>query len=87
LKFKESLKSLKSTSFVLDSILKLKGGSDDLNGEEMEKLVKSVVAKTDQSSDSEISINKFLEKILKLIDPVISDQRFWRIVSESQKSI
>ena len=27
---------------------------------------------------TEISINKLLKKILKLIDPVISDQRFWR---------
>ena len=78
--------SLKSPSPILDSILKLNGGSDDLNDKEMEKLVKSIAAKTPQSSDKEISINKFLKKILKLIDPVISDQRFWRIISESEKS-
>jgi hypothetical protein len=53
----------------------------------MEKLVKSVVVKTDQSSYKEISINKFLKKILKLIDPVISDQRFWRVIIESRKLI
>ena len=87
MEFKESLKSFKSPSPILDSILKLKGGNDDLNEKKMEKLVKSIVAKTDQSSDKEISINKFLKKILKLIDPVISDQRFWRIISESQKPI
>jgi hypothetical protein len=87
LEFKESLKSFKSPSPILDSILKLNGGSDDLNGKEMEKLVKSVVAKTDQSLDKEISINKFLEKILKLIDPVIPDQRFWRLISELEKPI
>lgn len=85
--FKESLKSFKSPSPILDSILKLKGGSDDLNEKEMDKLVKSIVAKTDQSSEKKISINKFLKKILKLTDPLISDQRFWRIISESQKPI
>ena len=85
--FKESLKSFKSPSPILDSILKLKGGKDDLNEKEMEKLVKSIVAKVDQSSEKQISINKFLKKILKLIDPLISDQRLWRILSESQKPI
>lgn len=78
---------LTSPSQILDSILKLRGGSDELNVEEQERLVKSIVAKTPQSSDKEISINKFLEKILKLIDPVISDPRFWRLISESQKPI
>jgi hypothetical protein len=87
LEFKESLKSFKFPSPILDSILKLNGGSDDLNEKEMEKLVKNIVAKTPQSSDKEISINKFLEKILKLIDPVISDQRFWRLISELEKPI
>jgi len=76
LEFRESLKSFKSFSPILDSILKLNGGNHNLNEKEMEKLVKSFVAKTDQSSYKEIRINKFLKKILKLIDPVISDQRF-----------
>jgi len=82
-----NLRFLTSPSPILDPILKLKGGSDELNVEEQEKLVKSIVSKTDQSSDEEISINKFLEKLLKLMDPVISDQRFWRLISESQKPI
>ena len=35
LEFKEHLKSFKSPSPILDSILKLKGGNDDLNEKEM----------------------------------------------------
>lgn len=72
---------------ISDFILKLKGGSDELSDEEQEKLVKSILAKAPESSYTEISINKFLKKILKLIDPVISDQRFWRLVGESPKPI
>jgi hypothetical protein len=70
-----------------DSIFKFKGGSDQLNEEKIEKLVKSILAKTPQSLDKGISINKFLKRILELIDPVISDQRFWRIFSEYQKPL
>lgn len=72
---------------ISDFILKLKGGSDQLTNEEQEILVKSILAKAPQTDYSEISINKFLKKILKLIDPVISDQRFWRILSEFGKPI
>jgi hypothetical protein len=83
----DNLKFLTSPPQISDFILKLKGGSDEFTIEEQEKLVKSILAKAPQSSYQEISINKFLGKILKLIDPVISDQRFWRIISESQKPI
>ena len=41
---------LTSPSQILDFILKLRGGSDELNVEEQERLVKSIVAKTNQSS-------------------------------------
>ena len=85
--FKESLKSLKYTSPILDSILKLQGGNDDLTDEEMEKLINSVLAKVPQSSYEETSINKLFKRVLKIIEPLISDQRFWRILSESQKPI
>ena len=78
---------LTSPSHIQDYILKLRGGSDELSSEEQEKLVKSILAKTPESDYSEISINKFLKKILKLIDPVISDQRFWRVLSEYGKPI
>lgn len=53
--------------------------------EEQERLVKSILAKAPESDCSEISINKFLKKILKLIDPVISNQKLWRILSELKK--
>jgi hypothetical protein len=81
------LRFLTSPSQISDFILKLKGGSDELTNEEQERLVKSILAKAPQSDYSEISINKFLKKILNLIDPVISDQRFWRILSEFGKPI
>ena len=58
-----------------------------MNNEEQEKLVKSILAKAPETDYSEISINKFLKKILELIDPVISDQRLWRILSEFGKPI
>lgn len=85
--FKESLKSLKSPSPLLDSILKLKGGYDELTDEEQEKLINSLLAKVPQSSYQETSINKLFKRVLKIIEPVISDQRFWRILSESEKPI
>jgi hypothetical protein len=71
--------------YIQDYILKSRGG--ELTNEEQERLVKSILAKATESDYSEISINKFLKKILKLIDPVISDQRFWRILSEFGKPI
>lgn len=70
---------------ISDFILKLNGGSDQLTNEEQKRLVKSLLAKAPQTDYSEISINKFLKKVLKLIDPVISDQRFWRILGEFEK--
>ena len=56
-----------------------------MTSEEEERLLKSILAKASESSYTEISINKFLKKTLKLIDPVISDQRFWRILVELEK--
>jgi hypothetical protein len=46
--FKESLTS---SYTILDSILKLKGGYNKLTDEEQEKLIKSLLAKTPQSSN------------------------------------
>lgn len=51
-----------------------------------EKLVKSVLAKAPGSEYSEISINKFLKKIVKVIDPIVSNEAFWRIFLEYEKS-
>jgi len=53
--------------------LKLNGGYNDLNETEIEKLIESIVGKSPQSSPKEMSINKCLKKIFKLISPVISD--------------
>lgn len=69
-----------------DYILTSRGGSE-FTDEQHDKLVTSIVAKTNQSSEKQISINKFLKKILKLIEPVISDQRFYKLISESRKPI
>ena len=83
----ESWGFLTSSSRIQDYILKSRGGSEELTREEQERLVKSILSKAPESSYSEISINKFLKKILKLIDPVISDQRLWRILGEFGKPI
>lgn len=53
----------------------------------MEKLVRSVLAKTKQSPYKENSVNKFLKRIFKVIEPVILDRRFWLIIRESRKTI
>jgi hypothetical protein len=81
----DNLRFLTSPPQISDFILKLKGGSDDLTSEEQEKLVKSIMAKIPESGYREISINKFFKKILKLVDPVISDQRFWTTFSALEK--
>nr|YP_010448043.1 hypothetical protein NRL27_pgp008 [Nitzschia dubiiformis]UTQ75524.1 hypothetical protein [Nitzschia dubiiformis] len=72
---------------ISDFLLKLKGGFDELTNEEQERLVKSILDKAPESDYSEISINKFLKKILKLIDPVISNEKLWRIFSELEKPL
>lgn len=72
---------------ISDLILKLKGGFDKLTNEEQKKPVKSILAKVAESDYQEINVNKFLKKILKLIDPVVSNQRLWRILSEFGKPI
>ena len=58
-----------------------------MTNEEQERLVKSILAKSPESNYTEISINKFLKKILKLIDQVISNQKLWRILSELEKPL
>jgi len=80
---------LTSSSLILDSILKLKESSDKLNieDEEQEKLVKSILAKTSESDIDNISINKFFQRLLEIIDPVISNQKLWRILSELKKPL
>ena len=85
----DNLRFLNSPSRISDFILKLKGGSDEFIfiNEEQERLINSILARTPQSDLDEISINKLLKRLLEIIDPVISDQRFWRILSEFGKPI
>jgi len=83
----DNLRFLNSPPRISDFILKLKGGSDELNNEEQEILIHSILARTEQCDLDEISINKLLKRLLEIIDPVISDQRFWRILSKFGKPI
>ncbi len=76
---------LTASSQIPDFILKLKGGSEELTNEEEEKLVKSILAKVSESNYQETSPNKFLKRVLELMDPIISNQRFWRVLSELKK--
>lgn len=81
------MRFLSSPPSISDFIVKFKGDSNELTNKETERLVTSILAKAPQSDYSEISINKFLKKILKLIDPLISNKHFWKILSEFGKPI
>ena len=83
----DSLRFLNYPPRISDFILKLKGGSDELTNEEQERLVKNILSKAPESNYTEISINKLLKKFLKLIDPVISNEKLWRILSELEKPL
>lgn len=78
---------LKVPSFIKDPLLKLSGGSNELNNNEEALLVESVLAKTEQTEIREISLNKFLKKIAKWIESIISNQKFWTIVKQSQTPV
>ena len=49
------------------------------------KLAKSIISKTPESDIDDISINKHLKKLLKMIDQIISNQKLWRIASEFER--
>ena len=57
---------LTSPSHIQDLILKSREGYEELTDEEEEKLLKSILAKAPESDYSEISINKFLKKNIKV---------------------
>ena len=76
MKFKNSFPGIS------DFLLKLKRGSDEAIREEEIKLVESILAKSPESDFRQTSINKFFKEFLKFIDPVISDQRLWKILRE-----
>lgn len=71
----DNFEFLTASSQIPDFILKLKGGSDELTNEEQERLVKSILAKVSESNYQETSPNKFLKRVLDLMDPVISNQK------------
>lgn len=83
----DNLEFLTSSSSILNSILKFKRGDNKWNieDEEQEKLIRSVLARTPESDLDEFSINKFLQRILEIIDPVISNQKLWKILSVLEK--
>jgi hypothetical protein len=56
-----------------------------LTDEKQEKLINSLLAKVPQNFYQETSINKLFKRVLKIFELVISDQKFWRILSESKK--
>ena len=72
-------------NYIQDYMLKSRGGSDEISVEERERLIKSLLAKAKVRGYKEISPNKILKAVLQKIDPIISDQRFWRIIAELTK--
>jgi hypothetical protein len=75
-----------SPSHIQDYILKSRGGCD-FTDEQQEKLAKSILARTPESDIDDININKLLQRLLEIIDPVISDKRLWKILSELEKPL
>jgi hypothetical protein len=54
---------------------------------EQQKLIKSILSKVSDKKYSRISVNKFLKIIVKIVDPILSDQRLWRILAEFDKTM
>ena len=90
-KLQKSLEVLRTPTLNLDSLLRGRGGGDielpDISDKKMEKLVKSIKSKTSETLFKRRSFNKILQLIYQRIEPVITDQRFWKLVSESQKPV
>ena len=84
----EDLNSLRNT---LDSPVKVRGGSDEFNHEETEKLVKSILAKARNSDYSEMSLNKVLNKLYKVLNKsfemTLGNPKLLRILSEFEKPL
>ena len=76
-----------SNSTILNSIMELKGGSDDLPLKNDNKLIKSILSKVSKTSSQEISLNKFLTKVAYQIEPIVTNQKLWRILSELEKPV
>jgi len=82
-------------SAVRDSIFNLKGGSNEfiqenefIKSEEQKlKLIKSILAKAPDTSYQQISINKFLTKVYNLLEPLIFNWDFWKVIHEFQKGV
>ena len=76
-----------SSSNIQNYIFASRGGSNDytFTNDEQKKLIKSLLSKVPNSAYQDISINKLLRKILDVVNPVISNQRIWRILAEFEK--
>lgn len=79
------MESFKSPSLILYSIIKLNGGSSKFTDEETDRLVKSILSKSKNSSVEEISFNKFSKKILNGLEPVLTNKHLWRILVGLEK--
>ena len=80
-----NLKSSESTNKISDFILTLNGGDDALNDKDQERLIASVLAKIPETTYKELSINKFLKKLVTFLDPIVTNKGVWRILSELEK--
>lgn len=91
-----NVKLIDSPDQISDFILKFRGGSEEFSEQKLEeivrsipsddKLIKSILSKIPDSNHSIISINKILKKIVKVIDPVVTNLRLWQVLGY-QKSI
>ena len=84
--YDSSYEDRKLNKHIKEYILRIQGGSNDNSNDDieelnrMEQLQTSIISKTKKSLPKKLSINKILQRIFRIIDPVISRQEFWKIL-------
>lgn len=83
------LNSLRIPSFIEDQLFKLREGNDEVEFKEKDEvlLIESIMFKSGQTEVEEKSLNKIIKSILKVIEPVIFNQKLWAIIKQSQTSV
>ena len=82
-----SLNITSKVSTSTSSSLNIQGGHIDNPEDELDSKLIDSVQSAALENPSTSSFNKSAKKILKLIDPIISNQNFWRLVSEGNRPV
>ena len=79
------LTMLQNSNSIINLISKVRGGSNNLEKNEQDPLIRSIIEKSPQSNYSDISINKIFKQLVHKLDPIICDHRFLTILNECTK--